>query len=307
MALGWIIGLVIFALMVIAAVLSGIKFYKAYEESDTNAVRSYKKSGIALMLAAVILLGTFICVPFSFHTVDTGYVAVVKELGRTKYERTAGTYYDFWMTKSYQKYDGKVRSIEINTAAYSSDAQTMTISMDLQYQILTDKVTNIANQYGTIEALESRITAISTERAKSTIGANTAMHIIANRDSMSPAVEEAIRNAVGDEYYVNIVSAVVTNIDFSDAFEIAVEEKMVAEQQQLKAEYENQAKVAKAEADAQAKLIAAQAESDANKLLEKSLTDKILQEMYIDKWDGKLPEVVAGDDSMSIMIPSDSK
>lgn len=83
---------------------------------------------------------------------------------------------------------------------------------------------------------------------------------------------------------------VLTNIDFSDAFELAVEEKMIAEQKQLKAEYENQTKVAQAEADAKAKIVAVEAEAKA-----------------IDKWDGKLPEVVAGDDSMSIMIPTDSE
>lgn len=308
MALGWITGLIIFGVMVAVAVLAGIKYYKAYDEAEyvggEEKSKVYLKKGVSLTLVALLLLATFICVPFSFHTVDTGEIAVVKQLGRAKYERTAGTYFDFWMTKTYQKYDSKVRTIEINTAAYSSDAQTMTISMDLQYQILSDKVMDIANQYGNIEALESRIMAIATERSKSTIGANTAMHIIANRDAMSPAVEDAVREAIGEKYFVNIVSVVVTNIDFSDAFEVAVEEKMVAEQNQLKAEYENEAKVAKAEADAQAKLIAAEAEAEANKLLEKSLTDKILQEMYIDKWDGKLPQVVAGDDT-SLMISPD--
>ena len=43
--------------------------------------------------------------------------------------------------------------------------------------------------------------------------------------------------------------------------------------------------------------------SKANELLQKTLTDKILQEMYIDKWDGKLPQVVAGENA-SLMIPS---
>ena len=309
MALGWITGLIIFGVMVAVAVFAGIKYYKAYDEAEYGGTKEkskmYLKKGVSLTLVAIILLGVFVCVPFSFHTVDTGEIAVVKQLGRAKYERTAGTYFDFWMTKTYQKYDSKVRTIEINTAAYSSDAQTMTISMDLQYQILSDKVTDIANQYGNLEALESRIMAIATERSKSTIGANTAMHIIANRDAMSPAVEDAIREAVGEKYFVNIVSVVVTNIDFSDAFEVAVEEKMVAEQNQLKAEYENEAKVAKAEADAEAKLIAAEAEAKANELLEKSLTDKILEEMYIDKWDGKLPQVVAGDDT-SLMVSPDT-
>lgn len=296
MAIGIILGIIFFVLIIAAFVAAWL-----FWENDN------KKVQIISIVLAIVFIFSFLCVPFSFHTVDTGEVAVVKTLGKATNKRTAGTYFDFWMLKDYQKYDGKVRSIEINTAAYSSDAQTMTIDMDVQYQVNTEKVMDIATQYGTIDALESRITAISTERAKSTMGAHAAMHIIANRDAMSPAVEDAIRAAVGEEYYVNIVSVVVTNIDFSDAFELAVEEKMVAEQKQLKAQYENQTKIAQAEADAQAKLIAAQAESEANKLLEKSLTDKILQEMYLEKWDGKLPEVYAGDDSMSIMIPADSE
>jgi len=76
------------------------------------------------------------------------------------------------------------------------------------------------------------------------------MNIISDRAAMSPAVETAIKEAIGDEYFVNVTAVVLTNIDFSDAFELAVEEKMIAEQKQLKAEYENQTKVAQAEADA---------------------------------------------------------
>ncbi len=37
---------------------------------------------------------------------------------------------------------------------------------------------------------------------------------------------------------MDIVAVVITNIDFSDAFEATVEDKMIAEQQQLKAEFE---------------------------------------------------------------------
>jgi regulator of protease activity HflC (stomatin/prohibitin superfamily) len=129
------------------------------------------------------------------------------------------------------------------------------------------------------------------------------MDIIADRAAMSPAVEEAVRLAVGEEYFVNIVSVVLTNIDFSDAFESAVEEKMIAEQQQLKSEYENQTKVAKAEAEAKAKIVAAEAQAKANELLEQTLTDKILQEMYINKWNGILPQVVAGEQA-NLLIPS---
>ena len=143
------------------------------------------------------------------------------------------------------------------------------------------------------------------------------MDIIANRGAITPEVEAAIIVAIGDQYYVAINKVTITNIDFSDAFEQAVEEKMIAEQAKLKAEYENEKKIAQAEADAQAKLVEAEAaakvklmeaeaEKQANELLEKSLTDKILQEMYLDKWDGKLPQVVTDGDTI-MQIPDLTK
>jgi len=302
MALGWIFGLLFFAAMVVASVFCGIGYYKAYDAYDDNEAKPHKRKGNLCLLTTIVMLILFICVPFSFHTVDTGEVAVVKFMGKVNDVKTPGTYWDFWMFNSYQTYDGKVQNIDINTAAYSSDAQTMTISMTLQYQVMTDKVTNIASQYGSLDALTTRINSIATEKTKSVLSGHKAMDIIANRQDMSPAVEEAIRDAIGEEYFVNVVAVVLTDIEFSEQFETAVEEKMIAEQAKLKADYENETKIAKAEADAKAKIMAAEAEAKANELLEKTLTDKILQEMYIDKWDGKLPDVMTGDNT-GVMIP----
>lgn len=264
------------------------------------------KKRIGAIVAAVIMAVLFIVVPFSLHTIDAGEIAVVKHLGRAKGVRTAGTHFDFWLTEEYQVYDAKVQNLDIATAAYSSDAQTMDIALTIQYQIMADKVVDITNQYGTLDILQNRIQSIAIEKTKAILSSHKAMDIIADRASMSPAVEENIREAIGEDYYVNIVSVVLTNIDFSDTFESAVEEKMVAEQQQLKAEYENKTKIAQAQAEAEAKLIAAQADAEANELLEKSLTDKILQKHYIEKWDGKLPNVVAGEDSMNLLVDSET-
>ena len=83
---------------------------------------------------------------------------------------------------------------------------------------------------------------------------------------------------------MDIVTVVLTNIDFSDAFEKTVEDKMIAEQEKLKAQYEKetaivnaekelevakldaQAKVEAAKADAQAELEVAKAEAEAIRL-----------------------------------------
>ena len=41
-----------------------------------------------------------------------------------------------------------------------------------------------------------------------------------------------------------------------------------------------------------------EAEAKANELLKKSLSDEVLRQMYIDKWDGTLPKVQSGSNMM---------
>ena len=241
------------------------------------AVKKHSSTGktpVFTIALALIFALVLVVVPFSIHIVNTGEVAVVKHMGEAKEVKGAGMHFDLWLTTQYDYYDAKVQNVEIKTSAYSSDAQTMEIAMTLQYQIASENAIDIAKQYGSLEALQNRIEAIAIEKTKSVLSSYKAMDIISDRASMSPKVEDVIIGAITDEYFVNVSTVVLTNIDFSTAFEKAVEEKMIAEQKKLQAEYENEMKVAaaeaeakaaiqKAEGEAKAKLIAAEAERDA--------------------------------------------
>lgn len=293
MAIGIILGIILFA-AVIGCIVGAYKCY----DNDLNTGKV-----ICVVLAIVFAL-SFIVVPFSFHTVNSGELAVVKNLGKITGTRDAGTNFDLWFTTSYQKYDTKVQNVEIATAAYSSDAQTMDVTMTLQYQIMPEHVTDIATQYGTLDVLQNRIQSIVIEKTKAVLSAHKAMDIIATRANISPEVEAAVKAAVDENYFVSITAVVLTNIDFSDSFEKAVEDKMVAEQAKLKADYDNETKLAKAEADAKALMIQAEAEAKANELLTKSLTDQVLESKFYEKWDGKLPQVM-GEGSAILDIRDD--
>lgn len=212
-------------------------------------------AGVGALFAVLLFF-----IPGSFHTVNAGEIAVVKHLGDIKGVRTAGTYFDFWITEKYEYYDAKVQTLDIRDNAYSLDAQTMDICMTVQYQIDTSKVREIATTYGSLEALSAKIRSVSIERAKSVLSSDSAMKIIETRASVSPKVETAIKGAISESYYVSINTAVLTNIDFSDAFEQTVEQKMIAEQQQLQAQYE--AEKAKIEADAAAEVAKIKAEAE---------------------------------------------
>jgi len=320
MKLGIIIGFILVAICLGAVAFGAYKLKQATSRNAKMTGNTSKKGAFISFGAAALCVVLLLIVPGSFKTVETGQVAVVKLLGKAKDVKTAGTYFDFWMLNTYDVYDAKVQNVDISTAAYSSDAQTMDVTMTLQYQIMSDKVINIAEQYGSLAILQSRIQSIAIEKTKSVLSSYKAMDIIANRSSMSPEVEETIKQAIGDEFFVNVNTVVLTNIDFSDAFEKAVEDKMIAEQAKLKADYENDTKVAKAEADANAKLkaaqaeieiakaeaealkIAAEAEAAAINIINASITDKIIDKTIADAWDGKMPAVM-GDGEY--ILPSD--
>ncbi len=275
MAFGFIFGVLFVAGIIVGAALI---FFGSHKKNKNSVI---KIIGIVLTVVAIIGVAS---IPSSFHTVEAGEIAVVKHLGEAVKVRTAGTYFDFWLTESYEYYDAKVQNMEISAQAYSKDAQTMSIAMTVQYKIDESKAINIANQYGSVSLLANRIESIATEKAKATLSSYSAMQIIETRSSISPLVETTIKSAVDEEYCVDIVAVVLTNIDFSDAFEKTVEDKMIAEQQKLKAEYEKetaivnaekelevakldaQAKIEKAKADAQAQIEVAQAEARAIKL-----------------------------------------
>ena len=360
MAIGIIIGIV----LVVLAIAAGAGSYFAFDNDKRGL-------GGVLIAMCILLVLSFIVIPFSFHTIESGQVGVVKQLGKVNdEERTAGTHFDLWITNNYVKYDSTVQTVDLVFSAYSADAQTMDVAATLQYQIIPDKASDIATQYGVLATLQNRITSIATEKAKSELSKDKAMDIIANRAQMSPRVEEVIKNAIGDSYHVNVIAVVLTDITFTDAFEAAVEQKMIAEQAKLKAEYENQTKVAQAEAEAEARLKAAEAdikiaEAQAEAKLKQAEYDIQIAEAkaqaklkeigaeaealriksldvarmlgfaiavdengteYIDfanstqdpaaineylkyleymaKWDGKLPEVMTGDNDIGMILPS---
>lgn len=89
----------------------------------------------------------------------------------------------------------------------------------------------------------------------------------------------------------------------NSAIQLAIDEKFASEQKLEIQQNENDANVAKAEAEAEAMIIAAEAQAEANRILSESITDEILEQMYYEKWDGKLPTVYGGDGSTMIQMP----
>lgn len=354
-----IILFVVFILLLIAGIALGILGIAwSANASDDDETKKANRFAIISWAATFVLLITTILVPGSVHQVDTGTVAVVRHLGKIEGMRQPGTYFDFYMVNHYETYDTKVQQVEIVTAAYSRDGQTMELEVFLQYKVQSDHIMDIATQYGSLEALQSRIETQTIEKTKAVMSSDIAMNIIQNRPQFSNDVSEAVRSGISDDYFVDVKDVVLTNIDFTDQFERSVEEKVIAEQEKqaaetranaeaevarIKAEAEKtvaeieaEKRIIEAEADAEVVRIAAKAEAMATvaKIVElartvgfnvienetgyliefdavhteqmfKEVVEQYLEYLaYLEKWNGELPEVVAGDDAVSIIIPN---
>lgn len=290
--------------------------------------RKNKKTFMIPFVLCLVSLVVFIFIPFSVKQVSTGEVAVVKVWGKTEYAKTAGTHFDFWLGKEYIRYDTKIRQINSQTMAYSQDAQTMDISLTIQYRIQADKVKSINEEFGSLSMLESRVTSVFVEKTKAVMSSMQAMKIIEERDSLPSKIVNSMSD-LADKYYIEVLNVLIENIDFSDAFEQAVENKMISEQQQLQAEYEakkaeteakGKLEVAKLEAEAElqkalkeaeATEVRAEAEAKALQIIQEAwdsidptVQAVILQEMAIEKWDGKVPETMVGTDFLEWLMGS---
>lgn len=267
-------GIIIGIILVLVIIGAGIWLFVALNNE------SVPQLVISIILGVVGIL-LFIFIPWSFHQIETGEVAVVKVWGNAKEVKGEGLNFDSWISTKYVKYDLKTQEINSNISAYSQDAQSMSASLTVQFRIQADKVLEINKQYGELDVLTERIKAISEEKAKVVLASSSAMSLIETRSGLSAKVEEAIKGAI-TQYYIDVTMVAVTDITFSDAFENTVEDKMIAEQEKLKAEYEKEKAIIQAEQalevaklEAEAKLAEAEGEAKALEEIAKAQANSI--------------------------------
>ena len=279
----WGVAVVLFIIFVV------VFFYSI--SSKIRKDRLKKVAGIGVLVSLIFTA----FVPTSVHQVEPNEVAIATRFGNIVGVRDSGTHYDLWCT--YTKFDKTVQKLELRTASYSSDAQTMTIEMTIQFKIDPTRVQDIYLEYVTMDSLASRIEKIAADQVKAVLSEYTAMQIIETRSNISPQVETVIKTAVGDKYHSDITQVNLTDISFTDEFERAVEAKVIAEQEKqaaitkaeqalevAKLEAEAKIETAKGQAEGQKIMAAAEAEASALKIvgLSRSL-GYVVNETYVVK------------------------
>jgi regulator of protease activity HflC (stomatin/prohibitin superfamily) len=108
--------------------------------------------------------------------------------------------------------------------------------------------------------------------------------LISNRQDFELAVQKMLVDELNKEGF--IFQQLTSNITAPQSLKDAIDAKNRTTQEAYQAEN----KLRQAEAEAKAKVIAAEAEKKVNDLKASALTPLIIQQMFIEKWDGKMPQ-----------------
>ena len=259
---------------------------------------------------AVVLIFLYLAAS-SFVVVDAGYVGVVKRLGAVQPEfLPEGFHFKAPFVDAVQKFDVRLSKAESDAGASSKDLQVVRTKIAVQYSMNAALMPMTLQRIGTRLVVEKTLVdpAIM-ESVKAITALYTAEQLITKRDEVKNRIQAQIDSFLNETLRekeligsLTIANIAITDFDFSAEFNRAIEEKVRAEQEALKAKNEKLKRVTQAEAAAAEKTLAAdamayeievqsKARADAIEREAKALKDnpQLIQLRIAEKWNGVLP------------------
>ena len=246
-----------------------------------------------VVIPVVIAILLIIVIANSFTVVEAGHTGVLVTMGKVNDNvLQEGVHFKAPFIQQCVLIDNRIVKLEVETEAFSKDLQSVNTTLAINYRVDTAKSYSIYKNIGADYENVLVVPAVN-EVLKAITATYTAEESVTNRQLISDGLVNGLNDKLNDiGLYITDVN--IIDFDFSDAFITAIEEKQVAQQKLLKAETEKKTSITNAQADAEAKKIRAQGEAEANKSISASLTDQVLENKKIEKWNGELPRVSGG-------------
>lgn len=266
--------------------------------------------GAGALVALVILWSCWVIV-------ESGNVGVVRTLGSVQPNPLEeGFHLKKPFVDDVVEIDVRLRKAESDASAASGDLQVVNTQVAVQYSLVGDMMPR------TYQRIGPRATVVETnviypailESVKAITAKYTAEELVTKRADVKLQIQEAIGANINTTLAqkdvtgaVRLANVAITDFEFSDEFNNAIEEKVRAEQEALKAENEKVRRVTQAEAAAAERTLAADAEAYQIEVESKARADAIRREAealkdnpslielrIAEKWDGQLPQFTGG-------------
>lgn len=277
----------------------------------------------AIVIALVIICG-FACV----ERVPAGYVGVVYDMsgGVTGETLNQGwhivsptkkvTIYSIGIEQSYLTSDSKGDSKEDESfSTPTADGKSLTVDLEFSYRYDPNRVTDVFIQFKGQSGKEVKDSFIKPKMIAWTQEV-TAKYPVTDvfgdkRQELNEALDSYLKEKF-DKYGIVIDTVNFTNISTDPETQAAIQKKVNAQQELELARIEKQTAKVQAEKDkevaqinaekakieaqgkADAEIIKADAEAEANKKIAESLTDKLIENNTVEKWNGEVPYITGG-------------
>lgn len=229
----------------------------------------------------------------SFGTVGAGERGV-----RTRFNAVTGTVDEGLYTKipyveGVKIMDVKVQKDEVEAGAASKDLQTVNSKLAINYNLSPDYVATIYKTVG--KDYKTRLVDPAVQESVKAVTAKyTAEELITKRE----VVRDEIKSLLSAKMlpYGLIISQVnITNFDFSQSFNQAIEAKVTAEQSALAAKN----KLEQVKFEAEQRITTAKGEAEAIKIQAAAIQNQggaeYVNLKWVEKWNGQLPSTVMGE------------
>jgi len=238
--------------------------------------------GLLVVIAAIFTLNPFTTVKPGEGAVVVGLNGISRTLGQ-------GTHMKQPFFEDVIKYDLQVQKDETTAAAASADLQTVNAVIAVNYQLDPATLADTYARIGNSDVIKSKVIDPAVQEiVKAATARYKADELITKRAEVTDAIQTALAERLRP-YNLIVQNVSVTQFDFSESFNAAIERKVTAEQEALAAKnkleqvkYESEQTIVAAQGVAEAQRIKAQA-------LQSQGGEALVRLTLAEKWDGHLP------------------
>lgn len=191
--------------------------------------------------------------------------------------------------------DVRVQKVEFDASAASQDMQEVATKVTLNYRPNPEMVAVLYQTVG-LGYVERVIHPAVQEAVKACTAKHKVEELITKREEVKDEIHRQLA-AILSKQNIILVETYITDFNFSRSFSEAIEQKQVAEQEALKA----RRVLERVKAEAEQKIASARAEAESLRMQQSAITPLLLQlrqiEMQtkaVEKWDGKMPTFIMG-------------
>ena len=274
---------------------------------------------ISIMWKRISIAAAIICILWilagCITVIPTGYIGIKTSFGKvSQKELTTGIHFSIPFAQNISKINNKQQDVTIADKIWgeTSDktpvyAENVTVTYNISAEKSVWLYSNVTNMD---DIINNGIVASAVKSAMAELGPED----VTNRGKVEPLAQQKLTEALNAKYgedAVTVHQVIISNMDFEDVYNDAIQQKSIAQQTDARQKIENETESAKAESDktvanknseakAEKMKIEAEAQADANKRVAESISDGLIDYQKVEKWDGKLPTVTGGNAIVSL-------